>query len=103
MKRFSYMFVLGAAVILAARPVAAQDNAAEQYAKAAHAHSMMARAYIGNPNHPMDANMANHCRQLARLANSNAERAMTNAVAGKAVVPAPPPRVRVGKTPSPSH
>lgn len=103
MKRVFCLFVLGAAVILTARPVAAQDNAVEQYARQAHAHTMMAHAYIGNPNHPMDANMANHCRQLAKLASSNAEHGTTNRVAGAAVVPQPPSRVRVGGTPSPSH
>ena len=102
MKRFS-RFLIAASVFTVMAGVAAAQDAADKYLNEAHAHKMMANTYIGNPNHPMDANMANHCSQMAKLAVANADRVRVNGVVEEAVIPAPPAPVRIGKTPSPSH
>ena len=102
MKRFSRLLV-AAGVFTVMTGVAAAQDAADKYLNEAHAHKSMANTYIGNPNHPMDANMANHCNQMAKLALANAERAKVNGVVNQTVVPAAPAPVRIGRTPSPSH
>ena len=102
MKRFS-RFLVAAGVFTMMTSAAAAQDAADTYLNEAHAHKTMANTYIGNPNHPMDANMANHCSQMAKLAVANAERARAKGVVEQNVVPAAPAPVRIGRTPSPSH
>jgi hypothetical protein len=102
MKRFSRMLVLGAAVLFVAGPAAAQQTPAEKYANEARAHEAMTAGYIGNPNHPLDANMAVHCKALADLAAAKAERARKSGWVEEPVPLAPVIKV-VGRTPSPSH
>ena len=102
MKRFS-RFLVAAGVFTVMTGVASAQDAAGTYLSEARAHQTMANAYIGNPNHPMDANMANHCNQMAKLAVANAERSRTKGVVEEKVAPAPPTPVRMGGTPSPSH
>lgn len=101
MKRFSCFFLATGAFALMTGAAAAQAPA-DKYLNDAHAHKAMAAGYIGNPNHPMDANMANHCSQLAKLALANAERARKAGWVEQPAVAAPVLNV-VGKTPSPSH
>lgn len=102
MKRFSRMLVLGAAVLFVAGPAAAQQTPADKYAKEVRAHEAMAAGYIGNPNHPQDANMAVHCKAMADLAAAKAERARKNGWVEEPFRAAPAITV-VGGTPSPSH
>ena len=102
MKRFSRILIIGAAALLIAGPAAPQDTPADKYAKEVDSHKAMAAGYIGNPNHPMDANMAVHCNALAHLAAAKAQRARTTGWAEEPAPAAPVIRV-IGKTPSPSH
>lgn len=102
MKPFFHV-LMGAAVLSLMIGVAAAQTPADKYMHDARAHQAMAHTYVGNPNHPMTENMANHCRQLAKLAEANAERARLNGEVEETVVPAPPAPARVGRTPSPSH
>jgi hypothetical protein len=101
MKRFSRMLMVGAAVLVVAGPAAAQGSA-DKYAKEVRAHQAMAAGYIGNPTHPLDANMAVHCKAMADLAAAKAKRARKTGWVEEPVPPAPVTNV-VGKTPSQSH
>jgi hypothetical protein len=102
MKPFFHV-LMGAAVVSMTIGIAAAQTPADRYAQQARAHKAMAGMYIGNPNHPMTENMANHCRQLAKLAEANAERVRVSGQVEEAVVPAPPAARVVGRSPSPSH
>jgi len=102
MKRFSRRLMFGAAVLLVAGPAAAQDNHTDKYPREARAHRAMAVGYIGNPNHPLDASMAVHCKALADQAAARAERARKGGWVEEAATTAPVVHV-VGRTPSPSH
>ncbi|HTI43800.1 MAG TPA: hypothetical protein VL693_18370 [Vicinamibacterales bacterium] len=101
MKRFS-RFLIAAGVFTMMTGVAAAQDAKDKYLTEARAHQTMASTYIGNPNHPMDANMAVHCKALADLAAAKAERARKTGWVEEPTTVAPVIRV-VGRTPSASH
>ena len=105
MKRFSRLFIAGAAVLVMASPLAAETSSgvlnslevkrlvtegtpaanatlathfaalADRYAAEAAAHRVMASAYSGNPNHSVGDGMGIHCRKLAELATDSAKTA----------------------------
>jgi hypothetical protein len=124
MKRFSRLLIAGAAMLVMTSPLAAQTTSgvlnslevkrlvsegtpaanatlakhfsalAVKYAAEATAHTAMANAYSGNPNHSLGGNMGLHCRKLAELATDSAKTARemvtyhTNLAAG--ATPEPP-------------
>src|SRR5512138_2207786 len=105
MKRFSRLFIAGAAVLVMASPLAAHTSSgllnslevkrlvtegtpaanatlathfaalADRYAAEAAAHRVMASAYSGNPNHSIGGSMGLHCKKLADLATESAKTA----------------------------
>lgn len=105
MKRFSRIFVVFAGTLMLAAPAPAQTTSgllnslevkrlvtegtpaanatlarhfaalADKYAAEAAAHTAMANAYTGNPNHSLSGNMGVHCRKLADLATASAKAA----------------------------
>jgi len=120
MKRFARLLIAGAAVLVMASPLAAQSSSgvlnslevkrlvtegtpaanaalakhfgalADKYATEATAHTAMASAYSGNPNHSFGGGMSVHCKKLAELATDSAKTARemvtyhTNLAAGAA-------------------
>jgi len=120
MKRFSRLLIAGAAVLVMASPLAAQTRSgvlnslevkrlvtegtpaanatlakhfaalADRYDAEAAAHTAMANAYSGNPNHSIGGSMGVHCKKLAELATDSAKTARemvtyhTNLAAGAA-------------------
>ena len=105
MKRISRLFIVGTAMLLMAGPLAAQTGSgilnslevkrlvtegtpaanatlakhfaalADRYAAEATAHTTMANAYTGNPNHSLAGSMGVHCKKLAELATDSAKTA----------------------------
>lgn len=105
MKLFSRMLLVAAALLLVAGAAAAQTTSgllnslelkrlvtmgtpeanatlakhfavlADRYAAEAAAHTAMATAYTGNPNHSLGGNMGVHCKKLADLATASANTA----------------------------
>jgi len=105
MKRFSRLLIGSAAVLVMASPLAAQSSSAvlnslevkrlvtegtpaanaalakhfaalaDKYTVEANAHTAMASAYSGNPNHSLSGGMGVHCRKLAELATDSAKTA----------------------------
>ena len=102
MKRFSSLLVLGSAVVLVSATAGAQ-TLADKYDREVRIHKSMANTWVGNPNHPLTATMAVHCRQLADAAAAKAGRARNGELVEEPSGP-PPPRVgNTGRSPSPSH
>ena len=105
MKRFSRLLIGAAAMLALASPLAAQTSSgvlnslevkrlvsegtpaanatlakhfaalADKYAAEAAAHTAMASAYSGNPNHSLSGTMGVHCKKLAELATDSAKTA----------------------------
>jgi hypothetical protein len=105
MKRFCHLLIGSAAVLVMASPLAAQTSTgvlnslevkrlvtegtpaanatlakhfgalADRYASEAAAHTAMASAYSGNPNHSLGGSMGVHCQKLAELATASAKTA----------------------------
>jgi hypothetical protein len=105
MKRFSRLLIAAAAMLAVASPLAAQTSSgvlnslevkrlvsedtpaanatlarhfaalADKYAAEAAAHTAMASAYSGNPNHSLSSSMGLHCKKLAELATESAKSA----------------------------
>ena len=102
MKRITRILMM-AALVSAVAGLAAAQTVADKYEKEARDHSAMPGFYVGNPNHPMNASMALHCKQLAELARAKAERARATGVLEDEALPPAPKVIGTGKSPSPSH
>jgi hypothetical protein len=123
MKRFSRLLIVAGALLLMASALAAQTpsgvlnslevkrlvtegtpaaNAtlathfaalADRYSAEVAAHTAMANAYSGNPNHSLGGNMSVHCKKLAEVATESAKTARemvtyhTNLAAGAKAEP----------------
>ena len=105
MKRFSRLLIAATAVLAVAGPLSAQTSSgvlnslevkrlvtegtpaanatlarhfaalADKYGAEAAAHTAMASAYSGNPNHSIAGSMGVHCKKLAELATDSAKTA----------------------------